>query len=131
MLGGGGQESCAKAAGLSLPMGKLSGLGCSSRQSLLRRSPLANCGRRLSHAAWDSWLLSIVWSVLSGPWALRVTRHWGEEGVPLNKATGTKEGSRLQVHPDLALDSVTSFLINHLVAALCFQQECSLENISP
>lgn len=38
-----GQESCAKAAGPELlSVGKLSGLGCSSRQSLTRRSPLAN-----------------------------------------------------------------------------------------
>lgn len=29
---------------------------------------------------------------------------------------GTKAGSRLQLHPGLAPDSVTSFLINHLVA---------------
>lgn len=32
------------------------------------------------------------------------------------KATGTKEGSRLQLHPGLASDSVTSCLINHPVA---------------
>lgn len=25
----------------------------------------------------------IICSVLSGPWARKVTRHWGEEGVPL------------------------------------------------
>lgn len=44
-----------------------------------------------------------------------MTGYWGEEGCT-SKAVGTKAGSRLQLHPGLAPDSVTCFLINHLVA---------------
>lgn len=58
----------------------------------------------------------IVWSVLAVPQAVRMTGHWGEDLGSNSKARGIKEGSRLQLHPGLAPDSVASFLINHLMA---------------
>lgn len=57
--------------------------------------------------------LGIVWDVLSGPWAVGVTRHWGEEGVPLKPQEQRRDlgYNCIQAWPCILL---LPFLINHL-----------------
>lgn len=99
---------------LSPPTGSSQG-GASPARASQECSPLQTACKTWSHGARGSQLLwhCVECSFCSLGSQGDKTLGWGGYNL---KARGTKEVSRLQLHPGLALDSVTSFLINHLVA---------------
>lgn len=77
------QEGCAEAAGLSASPHLQEAL----RAELLQPEPPRRVAPCKLHARLGPMgpgvpsCSGIVWSVPSVPWAVRVTRHWGEEGI--------------------------------------------------